>query len=324
MKQIIYKNLKTSSLGFGCSTLARDIRSKQAEAILETAFDHGITHYDVARSYGYGRCEYIVGKFLKGRREKVTVTTKFGNTMPEPPVNHHIINALRWAMKGFPTLKAEARSAVIVRPKPANRFSISEAAKSLEASLKELKTDYIDILLLHECSLQAANDLGLIEFLDYAVRDGKIRYYGLATAFSNLPASSSDINSKHSVIQSESAPLASYSKLIGSEQKRLFIGHSIFKELNRLHKKLSTSSEIDPQEDISFNILRTAFSSGKKGLAELMLLNARHRNPDGIVIFSSTNIDNIKSNVGVWVSENQRLAEINAMNEMLGGQKNIV
>lgn len=321
MKQIQFNQLKTSSLGFGCSTLAADLRLRQAKDVLETAFELGITHYDVARSYGYGRCEYILGKFLKGRREKVTVATKFGNVMRDPPLNHHVINILRRAINSFPKLKSEARSAASTRPTPANLFSVSEATKSLHASLKELNTDYIDIFLLHECSLLAANDPRLIEFLDKAVQDGKIRQYGLATAFYNLPANSKEISGKHSIIQSESASLEGYIENEGPTPSRLLIGHSIFSGLGGLYKKLTDNINLQPQDAPDMLLLRDALNSGKEGLAKLMLLNARRRNPNGIVIFSSTNKDNIKANVNAWVSQDSRLAEVSALEKLLSNPK---
>ena len=323
MKQVNFNNLKTSSLGFGCANLAAELRLTQAKDVLDTAYDQGITHYDVARSYGYGRCEYILGKFLKGRRDKVTVATKFGNSMREPIVSHHIINMARRAIKLLPNLKAEVRSTVSARPQGSNRFSVTVAAKSLDASLKEMNTDYIDILLLHECSLQAANDPELIAFLETAVRDGKIRHYGLATTFANLPADSATISNKHSIIQTENSPLEKYIKNSSPIHPRLFIGHSIFKELRELQMRLANSAANQPQLEDNALILRDALKSGKQGLAKLMLLNARRRNPEGIVIFSSTDKNNIKANVEVWTSSEQRAAEVHALETMLQGPNNI-
>ena len=46
--------------------------------MLGAAYDAGIRHFDVARSYGYGDAEGVVGEFLRGCSEQVTVTSKFG------------------------------------------------------------------------------------------------------------------------------------------------------------------------------------------------------------------------------------------------------
>src|SRR5438045_1975491 len=69
--------LEVSTLGFGCAKLTFNTR-EEALRVLETAYEEGITHYDVARVYGLGWAEGILGEFLKNKRDHVTVTTKFG------------------------------------------------------------------------------------------------------------------------------------------------------------------------------------------------------------------------------------------------------
>src|SRR6266404_8829775 len=80
------------SIGFGCSSLT-SVGHKNAIRLLETAFDAGVRHFDVARYYGYGESEGLLGTFVKARRAQVTITTKFGI---EPPRR---TNALRLAMQ---------------------------------------------------------------------------------------------------------------------------------------------------------------------------------------------------------------------------------
>src|ERR1700722_14833981 len=62
-------------IGFGCSALSNS-GEKKALQLLETAFDAGVRHFDVARYYGYGESEGILGKFAKSRRAQITITTK--------------------------------------------------------------------------------------------------------------------------------------------------------------------------------------------------------------------------------------------------------
>jgi len=72
------------------------------------------------------------------------------------------------------------RSLVGVATQPADRFSVTSAQTSLDQSLAALKTDYLDILFLHDC---AADDLSaeLAGFLDGQVTAGKIRAWGVAS-----------------------------------------------------------------------------------------------------------------------------------------------
>lgn len=65
------------AVGFGCNSILSEGRSK-ALRLLATAFDAGVRHFDIARSYGTGEAEGILGAFLKNRRSQVTITTKFG------------------------------------------------------------------------------------------------------------------------------------------------------------------------------------------------------------------------------------------------------
>src|SRR5438105_7640592 len=67
-----------SGIGYGCSQLMARTGRAESIRLLEAAFDAGITHFDVARSYGYGEAESALGAFLAGRRDQVTVTTKLG------------------------------------------------------------------------------------------------------------------------------------------------------------------------------------------------------------------------------------------------------
>src|SRR6266851_4804354 len=165
-------------IGFGCSSLA-SVGRKKALRLLESAFDAGIRHFDVARYYGYGEAEGILGAFIKSRRTQVTVTTKFGI---EPPRR---TNALRIAMgigRLFLRLVPSARkmvqqhTTVLVK---GNAFSAADAHRNLETSLRELGTDYIDFYLLHDYIAGDHSSDELVAFLRQAVQAGKIRYFGL-------------------------------------------------------------------------------------------------------------------------------------------------
>ena len=57
--------------------------AQQETAAQRHAFDHGITHFDVAQSYGFGDAEKVLGQFMRGQRDKLTVTSKFGIVAPQ-------------------------------------------------------------------------------------------------------------------------------------------------------------------------------------------------------------------------------------------------
>src|ERR671923_2879471 len=62
------EGLSTTSLGIGCAGLFRASSPGQREALLHTAYDVGIRHFDVAPMYGFGLAEPELGAFVRGRR----------------------------------------------------------------------------------------------------------------------------------------------------------------------------------------------------------------------------------------------------------------
>jgi hypothetical protein len=156
-------------LGFGCVQLTVHPRQAEAVAILEYAFSLGITHFDVARSYGFGRAEGILGKFLRGRRDQVTVATKFGLQPPSGLAgNGRLITAAKRLLTPIPGLMRRAKRLGAAMGK-AGVFAPEAAIRSLETSLRELSTDYLDLLLLHEATLANAAGEPLLEALEKQV-----------------------------------------------------------------------------------------------------------------------------------------------------------
>ena len=70
--------VETTRLGFGCADLFREPSRARRQRLLETAFDHGIRHYDVAPMYGLGQVEQALGRFARGKRDRLVIATKFG------------------------------------------------------------------------------------------------------------------------------------------------------------------------------------------------------------------------------------------------------
>lgn len=76
--------LLPSRFGFGTSGIMGAALSRSGRLrLLETAFDQGIHHFDTAPLYGQGEAEALLGVFARGRRERITITTKFG-LLPTP------------------------------------------------------------------------------------------------------------------------------------------------------------------------------------------------------------------------------------------------
>lgn len=170
-----------SPLGFGCAPVMGRVGKAEALRAMASAFESGVTHFDVARSYGFGRAEGVVGRFIKGKRDKVTVTTKFGVVPPTLGFKTKMmIPVAREVTKFLPGLKdrLKKKSGQLLAER---NFDVSYARKCLDQSLAELGTDYIDIYLVHEPVNAASIKPGdLHEFLEASAKSGKIRRWGYA------------------------------------------------------------------------------------------------------------------------------------------------
>ena len=181
MRQSTCGEIKTSVLGFGCgSVLGRVSRTASLRA-MNVAWDEGITLFDTARSYGFGEAEAVLGEFLQGKREQAIVATKFGIAPQRQSALKQIAApAVRAAlqvpgMRGL--LRREGRREITL-----GQFSVAGVRASLEVSLRQLRTDRIDVLFLHEATASAMQQQDLMTELDAVVQAGKVLRVGLYAA----------------------------------------------------------------------------------------------------------------------------------------------
>ena len=144
-------SLEVSAMGFGCMGLSHSFGPEtprdDAIKVIRRAFDLGVTLFDTAVVYGNN--EELVGEALQPMRGKVAIATKFGLTVPKP---------------GEPQLTDS-------RP--------GEIRKSVEASLKRLRTDVIDLLYQHRVDPNTPIEdvAGTVKDL---IAEGKVRHFGLS------------------------------------------------------------------------------------------------------------------------------------------------
>src|ERR1700761_3804826 len=142
-------DIRLSVLGFGCSAVLGRCSRNESLTALKTAFDAGITFYDNARSYGYGASEGLLGQFLQGRRDKVILCTKFGILPVARNWKQMMKPVARAAVRLVPSLRQAAQRQASNQFN-ANQFSVATLTSSFETSLRQLRTDYVDFLFLHE------------------------------------------------------------------------------------------------------------------------------------------------------------------------------
>jgi aryl-alcohol dehydrogenase-like predicted oxidoreductase len=185
---LVPTDVQATRLGFGCGGLMRTPSRRERQRLLGAVFDLGVRHFDVARSYGLGAAERELGRFLRARRDEVTVATKFGlGPLRRPGVAARAQAPLRAVLRRAPSL----RSAVKHRAgdaTPTRRYDAAVARASLELSLRELGTSHVDLLLLHGAERDEDVDFeGIGEWLEGARARGEIRAWGVAGGPPSLP-----------------------------------------------------------------------------------------------------------------------------------------
>ncbi|MEK3883008.1 aldo/keto reductase [Paenibacillus sp. PL2-23] len=142
--------LKVSALGLGTNAFGKRADARASKEVIHCAIDAGITFVDTANIYAGTESERIIGEALEGRRHEVVLTTKAGLPRGTGPYSRG--------------------------------SSRRHLTAELEASLKRLKTDYVDLYQIHtfdpetplEETLRTLNDM---------VRSGKVRYIGASNYY---------------------------------------------------------------------------------------------------------------------------------------------
>jgi D-threo-aldose 1-dehydrogenase len=316
----------TTRLGFGCSSLMGATNRLNSLAILESAYDAGIRHFDVAPMYGYGEAEGCLGEFLQRHRGQITVTTKYG--IP-PAKNSTLISMSRRIVgpivKTLPGLKqrlARAASAVTHSNEKAT-FTPQQAKASLERSITALRTDRIDVWLLHEVTADDLQDDALLNFLEEQVKKGTIGTFGIGSSFDKIPTLIAEhpaycrtLQYEWSVLDPEidlKADLKLNSsfrpdpeqakRVEGVVGKPAILSPSPFRIQHRaltnhfrsLHRTLTKDKKLCQRWSASTN----TDLSNPANLANLMLKAALTMNPASIILFSSKNPRHILANATV-------------------------
>jgi len=193
--------LLTSALGFGCSALGGRIGRTQSLRALALAFERGVTYYDTARSYGYGASEKIVGEFTRGKRDRVLIATKFGIVPRRSIASNRLIKGLaRNTFALLPRLKGTVQKSLGDQFQR-SRFSAVDMLSSLEQSLRELRTDYVDVMLMHACGPGDLSNQELATALQKVIQSGRVRYVGIASGLETVPAALREWRQVLSVVQ---------------------------------------------------------------------------------------------------------------------------
>lgn len=281
---------ETTRLGFGGSGLMGGISERESLRLLETAFDAGIRHFDVAPSYGHGEAERCLGKFLRGKRDQVTVTTKYGIL---PPARAGLLRIARGILRPvvgrLPAIrKGVAQAAAGLRSKA--HFSVKEAERSLERSRRQLGVERIDIWLLHDATAEDLDGSDLLPFLEEMQQRGRIGVYGVGTERRQLDALWQRHRDACAVLQFEWSALEEEPHFPGA-----FLVHhrSISGAMNAMRNFFERNAGMCS----GWSKAVDADLSDTKILAGVLLQAALAADPNSIVLFSSRVPGHIRANV---------------------------
>ncbi len=142
--------MKVSEVSFGAWAIGSSwgaVDDRTSLAALHKAVDLGVNFFDTADVYGNGRSEKLIGKLLRERSEKIYVATKAGRK---------------------------------ITPHVAEKYTPQVIRKFVEASLRNLRVDALDLLQLHCPPTAVYYTPEMFEALDQMVKAGKLRNYGVS------------------------------------------------------------------------------------------------------------------------------------------------
>src|SRR4051812_25482104 len=182
MRYFDVEGIRGSVLGFGCGSVMGRVGRAQSLTAMGAAWDAGINLFDVARSHGFGEAEGLLGEFLHGRRAEAVIVTKFGivpTTSRTTSLKTRLKPLVRSGLHYVPQARRLVQKATARDSRP-GQFSVGVLRSSLEESLRQLRTEYVDVLLMHGPPTTVTLQEDLLAEMDKVVDEGKVRLGGVS------------------------------------------------------------------------------------------------------------------------------------------------
>jgi D-threo-aldose 1-dehydrogenase len=292
-------------LGLGCGGLIGGRELRRSTALLEAAYESGIRHFDVAPSYGLGTAEEVIGSVFGSLKDDISIATKVGISPPSGGA------LLRGARSIFRPIFANAQA---MREKLGRyaglfqrraQFSPIDVQRSLEESLKRLRRDRIDALLMHEFEIANATD-ELLALLNDLVRSNVIGSFGVGANRLRCEAVVVEKPQFAAILQ---YPWSILEPRLSARKESLSIFSGVFRNSLR---SLNSWFGLDANALHRYSVALGQDLSNSQTLAEVVLGAALSDNPSGIVLFATQNVDRIRRNAAV-----QRNSTVIAAGRML-------
>lgn len=201
---------QVGTIAFGCAGLFREPSRSRRRRVLDAAWEAGIRHFDTAPMYGLGLSEGELSHFLERRRSMAFVATKFGIA---PTTASKVLGRaqgpIRRLLEGSPALTgAVKRSGATPNSGSAGRllyertgYDAVTARRSLVGSLRTLRTDYLDLFLLHDPEPGSVRSDEIKAFLSDRVVAGVLRSWGVAGELQPTAAEVARLDTESLVVQ---------------------------------------------------------------------------------------------------------------------------
>jgi aryl-alcohol dehydrogenase-like predicted oxidoreductase len=239
-------DLVTSTLGYGTAAFGTSLAERERQRLLAAALEAGVTHFDTAPLYGEGTAEASLGRFVAGRRDQLTIATKIGFV---PPPGGGFRRSARSVAR-----RVRVPAGRLAQPA---RATAADARRVLEASLRALRTDHVDLLLLHDVTVEELAALRSVA--EDAVARGDALVCGVATDTATTRSALAAGETFPQIVQLDAASAGEVP--VGPE--RAVILHSVLARARR---------------DLATELLRAAIAS----------------NPSGPVLFSSRQVEHVR------------------------------
>jgi aryl-alcohol dehydrogenase-like predicted oxidoreductase len=287
--------IEASCLGFGCASLGSRVGEEAGLAALAAAHDAGITWFDLAPLYGAGRAEEVAGRFLEGRpRDGVQLCSKVGLAAGVRPggLKAALMPLARAAVRAVPSLRGVLRRG---GAQPAEALPLTPALLlgTIEASLRRLGTDHLDLYALHGVAAAALTG-EVLRTLEDIRAAGKARAVAVAgDAAAGLAAVR--LGAPFGVVQAATPAPGAPDALLPAARAAGFgvVLHSVFGVDGSL---AALAARADPA-------FRAAVGAGgadlERALARRLLERALALNPDGVVLVSMFSEASRAANLGI-------------------------